>query len=267
MLKRSLMSANASWASGFLLLACSGRYVKDVGEVPEPAGGGGGAPITEEAGRGGSGAMTELMGGGDTTSAPRPSGGGGGTDSALAGDRGGRPADEGAGGGAIIGLDASAICEGCTVDVLGPAEGELDPGKTTTVSTNVVDVTSDRVLREMEATLQIGRRTSAAWVVYEEVAGKYVLQVDQALKLDPLEGDVRSAPIDFPLLAGHRYAFGIYLNVGFCYESTAPESTEISLGHVAGAALSGGGDYHQTSEFVPIYGEQFAMRLYTSAPE
>lgn len=88
----------------------------------------------------------------------------------------------------------------------------------------------------MEATLEITQRTSAAWVVYEEVGSQYELRVDQATKLDPGVG-VRRA-LD-----------------------------ELSFGHVAGASFGGGADYHDTHELIPIFGSQFAMRPFTSAPE
>jgi hypothetical protein len=77
-------------------------------------------------------------------------------------------------------------------------------GQLSRAHANVVDATVDRVLTQMEATLEITQRTSAAWVVYEEVGSQYELRVDQATKLDP---------------------------------------------------------------GVPIFGSQFAMRLFTSAPE
>ena len=134
-------------------------------------------------------------------------------------------------------------------------------------SANVVDVTSSRVLREITATLQIAKRTSAAWVIYEEVGEQYVLRMDRATKLDPADGVFSSGPFEFVLHAGHRYAIGIYLNVGACYASEAPETDQLSFGTVVGMSFGGGGDYHDVNEIVPIYSEQFAMSLYTSTPQ
>jgi hypothetical protein len=243
MLKQYVGLTNLRWVSGLLLMACSGAYVKEVGDITGSGGQGGGV-ITTHAGSGGAGATTAQAGQGTGGTVSTGGGGTGG------GEQGVPP-----------------TCEGCTVDVLGPADEVLFAEKHSTVSANIVAVASERVLRKIEATLQITKRTSAAWVVYEEVDGQYVLRVDQATKLDPSDGVFSSEPLEFPLQAGHRYAFGVYLNVGACYENDAPESNELSFGNVVGMSFGGGGDYHETHELVAIFGSQFAMRLFTSAPE
>jgi len=223
---------NLGWVCGLLLMACSGTRIKDVGDIDAAAG------------HGGSGATV-----------------------AQAGTGGGKLVGEGGGGGSTDGPHVTPSCGDCTVDVLGPAEKVEFSDKHASISSNIVDVTSTRVLRKIEATLQITERTSAAWVVYEEVAGAYVLRLDLPTKLDPADGVFDSMPFEFELQAGHRYAIGIYLNVGVCYGSDSPESDELSFGKVAGSSFAGGSDYHNDWDFVSLYGSQFAMNLYTSVAE
>lgn len=230
-----------SWATCFLVMACSGSYVKDVGDIDGPSGSGGGGPAGT-AGTGGS-PVASAGQGGETVVAQAGQGGSGET------------------------FPERPPCVGCIVDDLGPAETTPFAAKRTTVSANVVDVTSTRVLEEIEATLLIEKRTSAAWLVYEELDDQYALRLDLPTKLEPGDGVYRSDRFAVVLEAGHRYAIGIYLNAGACYASDAPETDQLSFGTVEGASLNGGGDYRDVSEIHPIYGMQFAMRLYTSTAD
>jgi len=60
-----------------------------------------------------------------------------------------------------------------------------------------------------------------------------------------------SGDLEFELHAGHRYAFGIHLDRGCCYDITGPGSDLLSFGKVIGASFGGGGDYHDTNELFP----------------
>jgi hypothetical protein len=226
--RQRYMTKNLGWVTGLLVMACSATNIKDVGDLDAPTGQGGSGGFP-----GGAGGATVVV----------PLAGQGGTGGSL---------------------ENPPWCTGCDVDTLGPAESTPFADKRNTVSANVVDVTSPRLLRGIEATLLITKRTSAAWVVFEELEDQYALRLDEPTKLDPGDGVYRSPPLSLMLEADHRYAFGIYLNAGACYLSDAPETNELSFGTVAGTSLNGGGDYHDVTDIVPGYGQQFAMQLYTS---
>ena len=159
--------------------------------------------------------------------------------------------------------NAGNTCAEDAVDELGPAE-EAYCGKSNTASANVMEVYSDRLLTQMEATLKLGVATQGAWVVYEFVGVEHVLRLDQDMQFTAGDHNYDSGELDFELHAGHRYAFGIHLDRGCCYDSTAPGSDLLSFGKVIGASFGGGGDYHDTNELLPNYGEQFAMRISTA---
>jgi len=159
--------------------------------------------------------------------------------------------------------NSANACAENAVDEFGPAD-KAYTGKTTTLSANVVDVYSDRLLTQIDAKLRLSAATQGAWVVYELVGSEYVLRLDQVVNFPAGDDTYDSGELAFELQAGHRYAFGVYLGAGGCYDSTSPSNDQLSFGKVLGASSSGGGDYHDTSELFPNYAQQFAMHISTA---
>ena len=161
--------------------------------------------------------------------------------------------------------DSGGACSDSAVDTLGPAGDATFSGKANSTSGNVIDVYSDRVVTGMQARLKLEAPTQGAFVIYELVGSKYVLRVDDVGPFEPAADAVFSShALNFKIYAGRRYSFAIYLATGACFEKQAADTDVVSFGHVLGSAFSGGGDYHDTDEFVANFGAQFDMRISTA---
>jgi hypothetical protein len=156
-------------------------------------------------------------------------------------------------------------CSDSAVDTLGPAGDSTISGKGNSISGNLIDVCSDRLITSMQARLKLDAPTQGAFLIYELVGGKYVLRLDDVGSFEPAADAVFSShALNFKIYAGRRYTFAIYLATGACFENQAAETDVLSFGHVLGSSFSGGGDYHDADEFGPGFGAQFDMRISTA---
>jgi hypothetical protein len=149
---------------------------------------------------------------------------------------------------ATVGKDCSATDQVCTnsatcgaeaVDVLGVSEDLQSLGDGQFFG-DVIDVTSNRQLTQLEASIVLASSRTLRWAIFELVNGSYEARYDKVLSNQTGSGTLSSGPISYTLKAGRRYLLGVAVDGGgfVPYLDAKPWQPEISFGRAVGGLVA-----------------------------
>jgi hypothetical protein len=129
----------------------------------------------------------------------------------------------------------SGACAETTIDTLGEPN-ELGSVSSGTLFGNVIDVTSNRRLTQIEANMVLAGERDLRWVVMEVSNSVYVARAENTVKNNTGGGYFSSGAIDVPLRAGSQYWIGVVPDRGGAapYYDPPPWQTTVSFGRVVG---------------------------------
>jgi hypothetical protein len=130
---------------------------------------------------------------------------------------------------------SESACGASAVDSVGSAE-ELSSQPSGTVFGDVIDVTSNRRLTQLEANMVLAGSRDLRWVVFELVDNYYVSRYDKVVLDQSASGYSSSGPLSYTLKAGKRYLLGVAVSGGGAvpYYDATPWQPEVSFGKVVG---------------------------------
>jgi hypothetical protein len=134
---------------------------------------------------------------------------------------------------------ADLKCATTTQDGIGVGEN-LETLYAGTLIANAVEVTSSRLLTDLQMYLVLPSPRELRWVIYELSGSTYVAKNDSVSSAIAGTGYVGISGLSYPLKAGKRYLFGVVISGGDSVDSldTAPFSQAISFGTLLGRVSS-----------------------------
>jgi hypothetical protein len=108
---------------------------------------------------------------------------------------------------------SDAACGAQALDSLGSTE-ELDSFASGQLIGDVVEVTSDRVLTKLEASLVLAGTRDLRFSVFELVGGYFEPRYDKVVRQEAASGWLGSGELSYPLRAGRRYLFAVSATLG-----------------------------------------------------
>ena len=131
---------------------------------------------------------------------------------------------------------AAAGCADSTVDTIGDAE-ELQSEPQGMVIGDIIEVTSNRQLSQIEADLVLAGARDLRWVVYRLIDSNFVALFDKVVQGQTGSGYFSSGTINVNLVVGKTYLIGVAVNGGgfVPYYDAAPWAVPVSFGQVQGS--------------------------------
>jgi hypothetical protein len=105
---------------------------------------------------------------------------------------------------------------------------------------NVLDVTASRKLTEISLDILLEETLPLNWLVYEVTGNVFTLLSQTTTTQDPVDGLTAFATVSVDLIAGHRYAIGVYYDppqFTYSWVYTSCDITDISFATPLGDVL------------------------------